>query len=190
MDYDPVHRHIAYPGLVDTRLLNTFTTLARTGSFTAAAAELHLAQSTVTVHIRSLEREFGTRLFDRLPTGALLKGAPVSVSPGPSLLGGARGQSCAAALGANQVLSAGGRTYNTAVSKAKSSAVVEVMTLLNSGNITPANADPLPVARYDHTCTTLADGSVLVLGGINVDEEAGTQEILNDAYIFTPKPVD
>jgi hypothetical protein len=31
---------------------------------------------------------------------------------------------------------------------------------------------------------------VLVLGGINVDEEAGTQEILNDAYIFTPKPID
>lgn len=57
---------------MDTRLLHTFTTLARTGSFTAAAAELHLAQSTVTVHIRSLERELGTRLFDRLPTGALL----------------------------------------------------------------------------------------------------------------------
>ncbi|MER5183079.1 LysR family transcriptional regulator [Streptomyces sp. NPDC002896] len=57
---------------MDTRLLHTFTTLARTGSFTAAAAELHLAQSTVTVHIRALERELGTRLFDRLPTGALL----------------------------------------------------------------------------------------------------------------------
>jgi DNA-binding transcriptional LysR family regulator len=57
---------------VDTRLLQTFATLARTGSFTAAAAELHLAQSTVTVHIRALERELGTRLFDRLPTGALL----------------------------------------------------------------------------------------------------------------------
>lgn len=72
MDGDPVHRRIAYPGVVDTRLLDTFTTLARTGSFTAAAAELHMAQSTVTVHIRALEREFGTRLFDRLPTGALL----------------------------------------------------------------------------------------------------------------------
>ncbi|MEV3990550.1 LysR family transcriptional regulator [Streptomyces sp. NPDC049837] len=57
---------------MDTRLLRTFTTLARTGSFTAAAAELHVAQSTVTVHIRTLERELGTRLFDRLPTGALL----------------------------------------------------------------------------------------------------------------------
>ncbi|MFF4487860.1 LysR family transcriptional regulator [Streptomyces sp. NPDC001544] len=57
---------------MDTRLLHTFTTLARTGNFTAAAAELHLAQSTVTVHVRSLERELGTRLFDRLPTGATL----------------------------------------------------------------------------------------------------------------------
>ncbi|MBD0421943.1 LysR family transcriptional regulator [Streptomyces sp. TRM S81-3] len=57
---------------MDTRLLTTFTTLARTGGFTAAAAELHLAQSTVTVHIRTLERDLGVRLFDRLPTGARL----------------------------------------------------------------------------------------------------------------------
>lgn len=57
---------------MDTRLLHTFTTLARTGNFTAAAAELHLAQSTVTVHIRTPERELGTRLFDRLPSGTLL----------------------------------------------------------------------------------------------------------------------
>ncbi|MDX2938706.1 LysR family transcriptional regulator [Streptomyces ipomoeae] len=57
---------------MDTRLLHTFTALARTGSFTATAAELHLAQSTVTVHIRTLERELGTRLVDRLPTGTVL----------------------------------------------------------------------------------------------------------------------
>ncbi|MET7289950.1 LysR family transcriptional regulator [Streptomyces sp. NPDC005573] len=57
---------------METRLLHTFATLARTGSFTAAAAELHLAQSTVTVHIRTLEQDLGTRLFDRLPTGAVL----------------------------------------------------------------------------------------------------------------------
>ena len=56
---------------MDTRLLRTFAALARTGSFTAAAAELHLAQSTVTVQVRTLERELGTRLFDRLPTGAV-----------------------------------------------------------------------------------------------------------------------
>jgi DNA-binding transcriptional LysR family regulator len=56
---------------MDTRLLRTFAALARTGSFTATAAELHLAQSTVTVQVRTLERELGTRLFDRLPTGAV-----------------------------------------------------------------------------------------------------------------------
>ncbi|MFD7819218.1 LysR family transcriptional regulator [Streptomyces sp. NPDC059785] len=60
---------------MDTRLLQTFTALARTGSFTAAAAELHLAQSTVTVQIKALEKALGTRLFDRLARGALLTGA-------------------------------------------------------------------------------------------------------------------
>ncbi|MFH8681742.1 LysR family transcriptional regulator [Streptomyces lydicus] len=56
---------------MDTRLLRTFVTLARTGSFTAAARSLHLAQSTVTVQIRTLERELGTVLFDRLPAGTV-----------------------------------------------------------------------------------------------------------------------
>jgi DNA-binding transcriptional LysR family regulator len=57
---------------MDTRLLQTFVTLARTGSFTATAAQLRMAQSTVTVQIRNLERTLGTRLFDRLPNGARL----------------------------------------------------------------------------------------------------------------------
>jgi DNA-binding transcriptional LysR family regulator len=57
---------------VDTRLISTFVTLARTGSFTSAGTELHLAQSTVTAHVQALERELGVRLFDRLPGGAVL----------------------------------------------------------------------------------------------------------------------
>ncbi|SDZ42307.1 DNA-binding transcriptional regulator, LysR family [Amycolatopsis xylanica] len=57
---------------MDTRLISTFTTLARTGGFTAAAAELHLAQSTVTAHIQALERDLRVRLVDRLPSGAVL----------------------------------------------------------------------------------------------------------------------
>ncbi|MGP3990630.1 LysR family transcriptional regulator [Streptomyces sp. 3N207] len=60
---------------MDTRLLQTFTALARTESFTGAAAELQLAQSTVTVQIRALEKALGTRLFDRLARGALLTDA-------------------------------------------------------------------------------------------------------------------
>ncbi|WP_433268000.1 LysR family transcriptional regulator [Actinosynnema sp. CS-041913] len=57
---------------MDTRLLRTLLVLARTGSFTAAAAELHLVQSTVTSQVKTLERHLGTRLFDRLPSGARL----------------------------------------------------------------------------------------------------------------------
>ncbi|WP_030622703.1 LysR family transcriptional regulator [Streptomyces sclerotialus] len=60
---------------MDTRLLQTFTALARAGSFTGAAAELQLAQSTVTVQIKALEKTLGTRLFDRLARGALLTDA-------------------------------------------------------------------------------------------------------------------
>ncbi|HJP73335.1 MAG TPA: LysR family transcriptional regulator [Pseudonocardiaceae bacterium] len=57
---------------MDTRVLATFGALARTGSFTSAAAELHLAQSTVTAHIQALEKELRLRLVDRLPGGAVL----------------------------------------------------------------------------------------------------------------------
>jgi DNA-binding transcriptional LysR family regulator len=82
---------------VDTRLLRTFATLARTASFTATAAELRLAQSTVTVQIRTLEKELGTRLFDRLARGAALTEA------GQRLL-----------EGAEQVLEAEARLFATA----------------------------------------------------------------------------
>lgn len=56
---------------MDTELLRTFTAVVRTGSFTAAARELGFVQSTVTGHLQVLERRLGTRLLDRLPTGAI-----------------------------------------------------------------------------------------------------------------------
>jgi DNA-binding transcriptional LysR family regulator len=52
---------------MDTRLLRTFLTVARTGSFTAAAAELNFTQSTVTAHVQRLERALGSPVLDRLP---------------------------------------------------------------------------------------------------------------------------
>ncbi|PZF96020.1 LysR family transcriptional regulator [Micromonospora deserti] len=60
---------------MDTRLLRTFLAVARTESFTAAAGVLKLSQSTVTVQIKSLERELGTRLFDRMARGAQVTAA-------------------------------------------------------------------------------------------------------------------
>jgi DNA-binding transcriptional LysR family regulator len=56
---------------VDTELLRTFVAVVGGGSFTAAARELGYVQSTVTGHVQTLERRFGARLLDRLPTGAV-----------------------------------------------------------------------------------------------------------------------
>ncbi|MET1072786.1 MAG: LysR family transcriptional regulator [Umezawaea sp.] len=67
---------------MDTRLLRTFQVLARTGSFTATATELHLVQSTVTTQIKSLEHDLGAKLVDRLPGGAVLTEAGARVLEG------------------------------------------------------------------------------------------------------------
>lgn len=56
---------------MESELLRTFAAVVRSGSFTAAARELGYVQSTVTGHVQTLERRLGTRLLDRLPTGAL-----------------------------------------------------------------------------------------------------------------------
>ncbi|MGN6446567.1 LysR family transcriptional regulator [Amnibacterium sp.] len=45
--------------------LRVFATAARVRSFTAAAAELHMAQPSVSEFVRRLEDEYGTRLFVR-----------------------------------------------------------------------------------------------------------------------------
>jgi DNA-binding transcriptional LysR family regulator len=51
---------------LDSRQLVAFFRLARIGSFTAAARELHLSQSAVSHSIKALEEAVGCRLFDRL----------------------------------------------------------------------------------------------------------------------------
>lgn len=49
----------------DLRHIRAFLALARAGSFTRAAADLHMAQPTLTVQIQQLEASIGVRLFDR-----------------------------------------------------------------------------------------------------------------------------
>ncbi|MFH9225308.1 LysR family transcriptional regulator [Streptomyces lydicus] len=85
---------------MDTRLLRTFVTLAHAGSFTAAARALHLAQSTVTVQIRTLERELGTVLFDRLPAGTVpTRAGRALVEEAEAVLDAVAGLRAAAAAG-------------------------------------------------------------------------------------------
>ncbi|WP_234013229.1 LysR family transcriptional regulator, partial [Streptomyces sp. HCCB10043] len=57
------------PGPADLNLLRTFLAVHRSGSFTAAARLLGLSQPTVTAQMRSLERQVGRELFERLPRG-------------------------------------------------------------------------------------------------------------------------
>jgi len=51
--------------MLDLQKLETFRIAACTCNFTRAAVELGCCQSTVTVHIREVERELGVRLFER-----------------------------------------------------------------------------------------------------------------------------
>jgi DNA-binding transcriptional LysR family regulator len=51
---------------LDSRQLRAFRVLARTGSFTQTARELHLTQSGISHSMKALESEIGCRLLDRL----------------------------------------------------------------------------------------------------------------------------
>ncbi|TDQ41151.1 LysR family transcriptional regulator [Aureibacillus halotolerans] len=51
---------------MELRQLLTFKTIVDTGSFSAAAEELGYAQSSITAHMKALEKELGQPLLDRL----------------------------------------------------------------------------------------------------------------------------
>ena len=50
---------------MELRQLATFVAVAEESSFTRAAERLHVVQSAVSASVRNLEKELGTRLFDR-----------------------------------------------------------------------------------------------------------------------------
>ena len=55
--------------MLDARRLEIFCAVVEEGSFTAAAARLHLTQSAVSQQIAILERDAGLSLLERLPRG-------------------------------------------------------------------------------------------------------------------------
>lgn len=63
------------------RQLRAFDAVAEAGSFTAAAARLHLTQSALSVLVRELEREMGVQLFDRHTRRVLLSEAGRAFQP-------------------------------------------------------------------------------------------------------------
>jgi DNA-binding transcriptional LysR family regulator len=66
---------------MDTDQLRAFVTVARTGKFTAAARRLGESQPTLSRRVQQLERELGTRLVVRAPSGVVLTGAGTRFLP-------------------------------------------------------------------------------------------------------------
>jgi DNA-binding transcriptional LysR family regulator len=58
--------HSLMNATLDSRQIRAFCVLARTGSFTQTARELHLTQSGISHSIKALEGDVGCRLLDRL----------------------------------------------------------------------------------------------------------------------------
>src|SRR5580704_6663240 len=69
---------------MDVRQLRAFVAVVDHGGVTRAAAELHVAQPSLSQTIRSLEHEFGVELFHRVGRRLVL------TSAGEALLGPAR----------------------------------------------------------------------------------------------------
>lgn len=107
-----------------------------------------------------------------------------SDAAGPAI--GGRGDLCAAALAGGQVLTAGGRV-GSFDAPAVATDAAELITVTPDGDATALGMPPLPAPRWQHTCTTLGDGSVLILGGL---DDTGSPRVLQDAEIFMPAPLD
>lgn len=57
---------------ITLRQLRYFLALSRTGNFTRAAETIHVTQPALSMQIRALEEEAGTRLVERTPQGVVL----------------------------------------------------------------------------------------------------------------------
>ncbi len=100
---------------------------------------------------------------------------------------GSRGEACAVTLPNGDVFIAGGRTVdNSSMPKSDDSTVLLHVDAM--GGTEPLGGPTLAVPRYQHTCSLLQDGTVLVAGGVN--EQSGIFTILQDAYIYQPPPND
>ena len=115
----------------------------------------------------------------------ILSGDAGTVSSGPNIA--SLGEICAVALPDGRVMAIGGRTADETGGFPSSGAQTVVVTAALHGAVSSLGGPDLPVARWGHTCTALLDGTVLVTGGVN---ENGAQEVLSDAWIYQPAPLD
>lgn len=87
---------------MERRQLEYFLAVADAGSFTAAAADLHVAQPSLSQAVKALERELGAEVFHRLPRGVTLTPAGTALlAPARQVLRDLRtaGEAVAAVVG-------------------------------------------------------------------------------------------
>jgi DNA-binding transcriptional LysR family regulator len=83
---------------VTIRQLRALTALARTGSVTRAAGQLHLTPPAVTLQLQALQQEAGVPLIDRGPAGMVLTDAGREVAAAAARIDAVLGE-CEAVLG-------------------------------------------------------------------------------------------
>ncbi|MCV7191742.1 LysR family transcriptional regulator [Mycolicibacterium brumae] len=110
--------------MADLRRLRQFTAVAETGSFTAAAAGLHLSQQALSASVRQLEAELGVTLFSRAGRRIALTAA------GRALLAESRPLLAAAETVGQRVRSAGVQTREWVVGHSPAISGSEAYTLL------------------------------------------------------------
>ncbi|MFN7130807.1 MAG: kelch repeat-containing protein [Myxococcales bacterium] len=98
-----------------------------------------------------------------------------------------RGHVCAVGLADGRVLAIGGRGRPGANDTQEALALTNVISESN-GELAMVRGDSLAEPRYFHTCTLMADGTVLVAGGVN--EKGGTFQSLRSLEIYQPRPID
>lgn len=113
-----------------------------------------------------------------------------TVAVGPNL-DAPRAESCAVSLGAGTraVFAVGGLTRDAEGQPLRSDDRSQLIQGSPSGMASIVAGPTLARSRYAHTCTALADGSVLVLGGLE-RSVSGAEDVLQDAWIYTPAPTN
>jgi len=112
-------------------------------------------------------------------------GDPPAVVDGPAV--SPRGAMCAVPLGDGRIFTVGGRTEDLGLDWV-ASGDADLLVPTSTGGAANLGLPPMAVGRYQHSCTLLADGTVLVLGGLTEDADGATA-ILDEAWVMNPAPL-
>jgi DNA-binding transcriptional LysR family regulator len=156
--------------LIDLRQVRTFLEVARTRSFTRAAAHLYYAQSSVTAQVQSLEKDLGSPLFNRLGRQVEL------TSAGLQFLAHAEKLICTAEQARLSVQKNGRIAGPLVVSAAESLLTYRMPELLQAFQST--YPDVQLTLRADASCMTIAAQEPGVDLGVSIDEPIEAPQLL------------